>query len=261
VQWAKSEYEELAAAVQATIDATVAYKKIDFLPSSADYGDPDPTSISIGIYPCEQLKIMRPDLLANTYNQYFDEVERRTQPGAKYGYTPYEIRNLMSFALLNQPERAEKLLNFLMLGRRPVGWRHFAEVVHSDPRLGSYIGDMPHTWVGSGFVNTILGMIFVEQEEQLRLLVASPQEWLSGDGVKLRNVPTRFGKLDLDAQLADDALEVEVGGNLKGLSEIHLSWPWASRPRVVTVDGQSVLDFEDGGISVSPTSRRVSVQW
>jgi hypothetical protein len=261
VQWAKSEYEELAAAVQATIDATVAYKKIDFLPSSADYGDPDPTSISIGIYPCEQLKIMRPDLLANTYNQYFDEVERRTQPGAKYGYTPYEIRNLMSFALLNQPERAEKLLNFLMLGRRPVGWRHFAEVVHSDPRLGSYIGDMPHTWVGSGFVNTILGMIFVEQEEQLRLLVASPQEWLSGDGVKLRNVPTRFGKLDLDAQLADDALEVEVGGKLKELSEIHLSWPWASRPRVVTVDGQSVLDFEDGGISVSPTSRRVSVQW
>jgi hypothetical protein len=93
------------------------------------------------------------------------------------------------------------------------------------------------------------------------LLVASPQAWLSGDGVKLRNVPTRFGKLDLDAQLADDTLEVEVGGKLKELSEIHLSWPWASRPRVVTVDGQSVLDFEDGGISVSPTSRRVSVQW
>jgi hypothetical protein len=115
-QWAASEYEELATAVRSTIDATVRFKQIDFLPSSADYGDPDPTSISIGIYPCGQLGIMRPDLLANTYDRYFDDVVKRAEPGAKFGYTPYEIRNLMSFALLDQPERAETLLNFLMLG-------------------------------------------------------------------------------------------------------------------------------------------------
>lgn len=260
-QWAESEYEELATAVRSTIDATVRFKQIDFLPSSADYGDPDPTSISIGIYPCGQLGIMRPDLLANTYDRYFDEVVKRAKPGAKFGYTPYEIRNLMSFALLGQPERAETLLNFLMLGRRPVGWRHFAEVVHSNERLGSYIGDMPHTWVGSGFVNTILGMIFVEEGDQLRLLVAPPKAWLVGDGVRLRNVPTHFGRLDFDARLIDDTLQVEINGKLDGHSQIRLNWPWATRPRVVTVDGQTEQDFEQGGISLSPTAQRVTVQW
>ncbi len=260
-EWALSEHKKLADAVRSTINATVDFKQIDFLPSSADYGDPDPTSISIGIYPCGQLGVMRPDLLANTYDKYFDDVVKRALPGEKFGYTPYEIRNLMSFALLNQPKRAETLLNFLMLGRRPVGWRHFAEVVHSNERLGSYIGDMPHTWVGSGFVNTILGMVFVEQGDQLRLLVAPPKNWLLGEGIRLRDVPTHFGPLDFDARLTADTLQVEIGGNLKGNSGFRLNWPWATVPERVEVDGQTVKTFDDQGITFSPEVRHVTIHW
>jgi hypothetical protein len=168
----------------------------------------------------------------------------------------------MSFALLDQPERAETLLKFLMLGRRPVGWRHFAEVVHSNERLGSYIGDMPHTWVGSGFVNTILGMIFVEKGDELHLLVAAPKDWLLADGVTLRKVPTHFGRLDLDARLSGNTLNVEIGGKLAGQSHVRLNWPWASHcPVQVEVDGQNVQTFDDRGITLAHTARRVTVRW
>lgn len=261
VDWSSAEYDKLVEAVQATIDATVQFKQIDFLPSSADYGDPDPTSISIGIYPCGQIGMMRRDLLMNTYDRYYEDLERRTKPGANYGYTPYEVRNMMSFALLNQPARAEQLLDFLMEGRRPAAWRHFAEVVHSDERIGKYIGDMPHTWVGSGFVNTILGMIFVEQRDELRLLVAPPEKWLLGKGIVLRDVPTHFGRLNLDARIVGDSLQLEIGGSLQGHTTTRLSWPWASRPRSVSADGNPVEQFDDGSVLLLPDTKSVLVQW
>jgi hypothetical protein len=104
-------------------------------------------------------------------------------------------------------------------------------------------------------------MIFVDDSDQLRLLVAPPKSWLMGDGVKLRNVPTHYGRLDFDARLTDDTLQVEINGKLKGHSQIRLNWPWATRPRDVTVDGQTENGFEEGGITLPPTARRVTVQW
>jgi F5/8 type C domain-containing protein len=262
--WADTEYQKFAGAVRSTIDATVAFKQIDYLPSSADLGDPDPTSISIGIYPCKQLDVMRPDLLTNTYDQYFASVVERAKPGVKFGYTPYEIRNVTSFALLGQPERAQVLFDFLMLGRRPAGWRHLAEVVHSNERLGSYIGDMPHTWVGSGYVHAVLSMIFVNQDDQLRLFVATPKHWLENDGVTLRDVPTHFGKLNLKAKLTGETLHVNIGEGLTGLSGIRIEWPWDPRPTRVEVDGQPTdpdAPGDDSGITVAPTAREVTVRW
>ncbi len=259
--WANQEYAKFASAVRSTIDATVAYKEIDFLPASADLGDPDPTSISIGIYPCKQLDVMRPDLLKNTYDQYFASVVERAKPGAKFSYTPYEIRNVTSFALMDQPHRAQVLFDFLMKGRHPAGWRHFAEVVYSNERLGSYIGDMPHTWVGSGFVHAALSMVFVDQGDQLRLFVATPRHWLENDGITLRDVPTHFGPLDLDAKINGKTLNVAIGEGLAGLSGIRIEWPWDKRPDYVEIDGQTTEPSDDLGITVAPSARNVRIYW
>ncbi len=260
-RWADTEYAKFADAVRATIDATVDFKQINYLPSSADLGDPDPTSISIGIYPCKQLDGMRPDLLTNTYDQYFASVVERAKPGVKFGYTPYEIRNVTSLALMAQQESARLLVAFFMLDRMRSGLRHLAEVVHSNERLGSYIGDMPHTWVGSGYVHAVLSMIFVNQNDQLRLFVATPRHWLENDGVTLRDVPTHFGRLNLEAKLTGETLHVDIGEGLTGLSGIRIEWPWNQRPSHVEVDGRPVEVTGDGGITVAPTARKVTVHW
>jgi hypothetical protein len=65
------------------------------------------------------------------------------------------VRVIGSFIFLNQTERAHELVKFFLSDQRPQGWNHWAEVVWSNPSEPKFIGDMPHTWVGSEFINSI----------------------------------------------------------------------------------------------------------
>ena len=104
--------------------------------------------------------------LANTFDQYWDRfVQRRDDPSFDWvDYTPYELRAIGSFVLLGQPERAQQALEFFMNDRRPPGWNQWPEVVHRDPRTAKFIGDLPHTWCGSDFVNSVRMMFLYERE-------------------------------------------------------------------------------------------------
>jgi len=51
--------------------------------------------------------------------------------------------------MLNQSEKAHELIDYFMGQQRPRGWYHWAEVVWNSYRTPAFIGDMPHTWVGS----------------------------------------------------------------------------------------------------------------
>ena len=61
----------------------------------------------------------------------------------------------MALAKLGMRKEASELHDIIFKDRRPAGWKHWVELVHSRERLGSYIGDMPHTWVGSGYMNSV----------------------------------------------------------------------------------------------------------
>ena len=41
-------------------------------------------------------------------------------------------------------------------GRRPAAWNQWPEVVHRDSLAPKFLGDLPHTWVGSDFVRSLL---------------------------------------------------------------------------------------------------------
>lgn len=270
--WCQTEYDQLRLSVARSIERTTALKRIDYLPASADLGDPDPTSLSIALFPCGQGDMLPRALLEKTFDAYYrDTVLPRLLPGARYSYTPYEVRNIMSFAMLNQPTEADVLLSFLMQGRYPAGWRGFAEVVHSDKRSANYIGDTPHTWVGSGYVNTVLGLIFVEGANRLELFNAMPASWWEGEGLRLRHVPTNFGLLGLRARIQNRMLQVDIEAGLRDLDEIFIAWPAkravafggsaVNRPTLVTVDGQVVSSFDDHGVVISPRAKQMTASW
>ena len=152
-------------------------------------------------------------ILARTFRDYYRMVRDRHAGQTSYSYTPYEVRNILA-GHLGYRKEAVHLHDMLFEGRRPANWNEFAEVVHSDSRKGAYIGDMPHTWVGSDYINAVRGLIVMEEDTTkiLNLLFGTPREWLVDEGIALSHFPTHFGTLMMQAKWddRDQSLTVDV---------------------------------------------------
>ncbi|HEY2828582.1 MAG TPA: coagulation factor 5/8 type domain-containing protein, partial [Thermoanaerobaculia bacterium] len=111
-------------------------------------------------------------------------------------YTPYELRNVGVFVRLGWRDRAQRLLQWFLDDRRPSGWKQWAEVVAQDYRSPTYVGDIPHLWVGTDFVRSFLDMLVYERESDHSLVLGAgiPEAWLK-DGVSVRNLRTIYGPL------------------------------------------------------------------
>jgi hypothetical protein len=260
-KWAREQYELLRTSVAASIRATMAWRKIDFMPAAADLGDGDPTSVSIGVDPCDQLDIMPADTLKLTFDRYLDDVRKRDVPNALYAYTPYEIRNVLTYVHLNRPQDAMELLGSLVRHRRPAGWHVFGEVVHSRIRRDRYLGDMPHTWIGSEYVRAVLGMIMREGDERLHLLPGTPVAWTRGEGAGITDLPTAYGKLTMSAKAEGNRLRVTLGEGVRAGTAVDVSWPSRKKPTSVTVDGKATTSFDANGIKLDKPFRELVATW
>ena len=174
--------------------------KLEVLPGCAELGDFDPTSTSIAIMTADERDTLPQDALKNSYDRYVSESRHRaSQPvGTRSTYTPYEVRNISALIRMGRPQDAIMLVEyFLDDAVRPTGWNHMAEVVHGDLRTPSYIGDMPHTWVGAGLINAIRDMLVYEERDTLYLAAAIPTEWLK-TGISVKNLQTWWGPVSYD---------------------------------------------------------------
>jgi len=259
--WASQQEAALHDAMAASIRATMAWKHIDYIPASADFGDVDPTSVSIALDPSAQQSVLPDNALRTTFTRYLDELRRRSLPGARYAYTPYEFRNVLTFVHLDEPLVAEEVLNRVRANSYPPGWHVFAEVVRSPMRQVFYLGDMPHTWVGAEYARAVIGMLLHEGDTRLQLLPGTPPDWVAGKGVSIERLPTAFGPLSMTAQQADNALRIQLGPTLNPATELEVSWPKRQRPRSVSVDGKPRTDFSDAGIRLQHPFRELVAQW
>jgi hypothetical protein len=207
-------------------------KGIDWLAGCADLGDFDATSTSIALEPVNAEAALPDTALRETFERYWRFFERRRDGREQWeAFTPYEWRNVGAFVRLGWKDRAQAALTWFMQARRPKGFQHWAEVVWKDERRASFIGDMPHTWVGTDFARAVLDMFAYEQERDSSLVLAAgvPDAWLAGPGVTVRGLRTRWGALAY-------TLRRESAGN--------------GRERVV-------LRIEDSGLRVPPGGLQV----
>ncbi|KAG1255174.1 hypothetical protein G6F68_010501 [Rhizopus microsporus] len=239
----------------------MAWKGIDFIPSSADLGDGDPTGVSIALDPTGAQSVLPADALRTTFARYLEDVRKRNQPGALYAYTPYEIRNVLSYVHLGQPEAADELLQGLLHDRRPLEWQVLAEVVHSRLRFPRYLGDMPHTWIGAEYGRTLFGMLMREDDDALSLLPGTPPSWVAGDGLSVERLPTAYGTLQMQARQRDGALVVTLGDGLRNGTAVKVWWPQRTIPKVVRVDGRPVADFDAEGVRLAKPLRTLEARW
>ncbi|MEG2803172.1 discoidin domain-containing protein [Stenotrophomonas sp.] len=259
--WARAQYQLLYDALGKSIRATMAWKGIDFIPSSADLGDGDPTGVSIALDPTGAQGVLPADALRTTFARYLEDVRKRSQPDALYAYTPYEIRNVLSYVHLDQPTAADELLQGLLHDRRPREWQVLAEVVHSRLRFPRYLGDMPHTWIGAEYGRTLFGMLMREDDDALSLLPGAPPSWVAGDGLAIERLPTAYGTLRMQARQQGNALHVELGDGLRNDTKVRVWWPNRTRPNQVRVDGRPLRQFDANGVTMDRPFRRLDATW
>ncbi len=193
-------------------------RNINYIPGCVELGDFDATSTTIALYPVNEKNNLPQPFLNNTFDIYYDFFERRRDGKSDWvNYTPYENRIIGSYIFLDQPDRARQLIEFFLNDQRPKGWNHWAEVVWKNERYPGFIGDMPHTWVGSDFINAIRAMFVYENDNDSSLVIGAGlfDDWInSTDGMSIENLPTYYGEISFSIKKEKQNYNLTLYGNL-----------------------------------------------
>jgi hypothetical protein len=216
-RWAASR-DELRTDLYASLQRVIAGAGIDYIPGSADLADFDATSTTIALSPGGELANLPRPVLEHTFERYWNEFEKRRSSTDWKDYTPYELRTVGAFVRLGWTGRAHQLLDFFLKDRRPPGWNQWPEVVYRDLRAPGFLGDLPHTWVGSDYARSFLDLLAYERDSDHALILAAgvPDSWIaSPGGIAVRHLPTPWGLLDYSLTAEGNAVRLRVGGELK----------------------------------------------
>ena len=260
LEWIDREEKELRGSVYDSINLTIEHKNIDYIPGCAEKGDFDATSTAIAVMVCDELDSLPQPQLKNTFDRYYEEdLAKRFKPGWKGGFTPYEVRSCQAFLYMGQKERAWTLLRYLLDCRRPLNWNHLAEVVFSNPRLAQYIGDMPHTWVGSGYINAVRSFFVYEKDGRLILGRGVIEDWLS-DGISVKNLPTYYGNINYTIKKeSEDALKVKIWGDVLPPNGFIFKSPVAGKIKGVKLNGEKWVYFMEDNIMLDKLPAEINI--
>lgn len=250
-----------------SIDLAMKTRGIDYIPGCVELGDFDATSTTIALTPCNEYNNLPRPQVYNTFNQYYQFFKDRRDGKREWvNYTPYELRLIGSFIFLDQPERAHELIEFFLDDRRPPGWNHWAEVVWNDYRIPRFIGDMPHTWVGSDFINAIRSMFVYENEydETLVLAAALYQDWIDAPGgMSIENLPTYYGEISYSIKKDQNKYLFNISGsvNLPDNGLKIKNFNDSDLPSKVIINGIESKDFNRNEIAVKEFPANVVIYY
>ena len=194
----------------ASIDATIRLHGIDFVPGSVELGDFDATSTTIAGDPVHLMQLLPRAALERTFAMLDSILELRRKGTGWDAYTPYEARNVGAKIRLGWRASALRELRDLMADRRPVEWNQWPEVIFRDPRAKRFVGDLPHTWVASDVVRSILDLfVYEDADGRLVLLAGVPAEWLEGSGISVRIPWSADGEVAFSARARDGVLQLD----------------------------------------------------
>jgi len=263
--------DEFAGDLSRSIVATMAAHRIDYVPGCADLGDFDATSTTIALTPVQAEGVVPRAALERTFEKYWEFFRDRRDGKAPWeAFTPYEMRAIGAFVRLGWRDRANQLLDFFMQYRRPPGWAQWPEVVWRDERAPHFLGDLPHTWVGSDFLRSVTDMLAYERESDNALVLAAGvrREWLDRPGspgvsrtVGTHRLVTRYGELDYQMSALNDSIRVEIYGLPRmPAGGIVVSAPSVTATWKATVNGKPVSLSRSGEVVVREAPAKV-VLW
>ena len=108
---------------------------------------------------------------------------------------------------------------------------------------------MPHSWVGSDYMRSVLDMLaYYRQGDQALVLAAGVQEsWIEGSGVTVKNLPIFTGKMGFRLRRGPEGLEMEVDGRFElPPGGVVVRLPGIQESSEAAVDGRPA-PFDSGG--------------
>jgi hypothetical protein len=230
---------DLAASVAAAAD----FQGIDWVPGCADLGDFDPTSTTIAFSPTGAAEILPHEMLEQTFERYWEFFCERRDGDSWTVLTPYEVRIIGSFVRLGWRDRAQALIDFFLDLRRPPGWRQWPEVLRRDLREAGFLGDLPHGWVASDWIRSILDLFAFRSTDDSKLVIAAgiPAAWLvPGEPLLVRGLRTIWGPLDYALATDGESVELRIEGTLRvPPGGIVVDPPLPANVHTVTINGIS----------------------
>jgi len=225
-----------------SIRQVVITRKVDYIPGSVELADFDATSTTIAVSPVGEAGRLPGPLLTRTFEKYFQEARLRANGVKSWdAYTPYELRTVGTMVQLGQRDKAHELLDFFFTGQRPSEWHQWAEVVYRDPATPKFIGDMPHTWVGSDYIRSFLDMLAFERESDSSLVIGAgvKDDWVKQDpGVRVSNLSTAYGPLTYDLRATGNTVTLNLRAGIKMPPGGIVVWSPLSQPILsASVDG------------------------
>lgn len=249
-----------------SIKLATQYKGIDFIPGCVELGDFDAASTTIAVSPCNIYRKLPQPYLQNTFDRYYQFFQQRRQPHSDWvNYTPYELRLMGTFIFLGQPARSHELLDFFFSHQRPANWNHWAEVVWRDPLSPKFIGDMPHTWVGSDYINALRAFFVYEDESDSSLVIGAGllPEWIdSPEGVEIRQAPTFYGTINYSIKKTGKFYAIDLSGDVNlPAGNIRIINFNNKAPKKVVVNGKKMTTINSKEIIVPSFPANIKVEY
>jgi len=239
----------------ASLDLVIRERGLGFVPGSVEFADFDPSATSIAIVVADELHRLPRPAIDQTFEKYLAGFRQRVRGDIPWAnYSAYEIRIIGALVRLGRRQEAHELLDFFLADRRILPWNQWPEISWRDPLGPSFIGDMPHSWIGAEYILAVRSLFAYEREADQSLVVAAgvAAEWLDeGHEVMVRDLPTYFGRLSYRMRReGPDTLRVVLSGDLVIPPGRILLMPPLARPLVaVEVNGRGSDLFQPEGFA------------
>jgi hypothetical protein len=237
--------DDFAATLYASIRATIAERKLAYVPGSVEWADFDPNATANAVTLLDESANLPAEQLRRMFDEYLRGFRRKHRGEIDWAnYSPYEIRIIGALVRLGERASALELLDFFLSDRRPLAWNQWPEIAWRDPASPGHLGDLPHTWIGAEYILSLLSLFAFERQADQSLVLGAGlrAEWLDGDGVRVNGLPTWFGPLTFAMRREGGGrLRAEIGGGLTmPPGGIVLRPPLDGALREVVVNGKRI---------------------
>ena len=249
----------------ASIAATQAAHNITYLPGCVELGDFDSTSTTIALFPTNAAAVLPAKSLAATFDRYWSEFTSRRDvtPATWEAFTPYELRHVGAFVRVGDRGRALDSMNWFISQQRPSAWRQWQEVVWREPRATKFIGDSPHTWCASDFMNSFRSLFLFERAEDSSLVILAgvPESWVRAEGVAFQDMPSHYGKLSCRVVRSKNQFTITLTGDVTPPpGGIVVTSPSLNAIQRATVNDKPALTTPRGEVIVNEMPAKVIIQ-
>lgn len=253
-------YEDFDRCLYASICATIAARKLNYVPGSVEWADIDPSATATAVAITDPARLPQAEL-AWTFDEHLRTIARRRSGEPWVNYSAYEIRILGALLRLGRRAESQQLLGYFLGDRRPSAWNQWPEISWRDARSSGHLGDVPHTWIGAEYVLAVLAMFAYEHPTDRSLVIGAgiPHEWLDGDGLVVENLPTWWGRLSYSMRrIADDAVVAEIASGMTLPPGGIVLRPPLPRPLDrVEIDGVASTAFGADSVTLTASCTRV----